>query len=160
MTNFKMMITTTGKHPALKWAELAADEIIEISENAPTTKIQEAREFRNKLVSMLEVNHQEMMDHEQDEIKAGRHDMNLPYKTEKYAEKVVKKICALTKGYSFEEHFVTPETHQFLETVLNRNFKSAKLVERSHFHSEKAATPPQTVMRSKKSINTNNISRG
>ncbi len=135
MTNFKMMITSTGKHPAEKWAELAADEIIEISDEAPETKVKEAKEFREKLIEMLAVHHQYMMDDEQKRIKAGKHDLNLPYETEEYTKKVVAEICDLAEGYSFEEYIV--DVREELEAVCNRNFKSAKLVERSHFHTEK-----------------------
>lgn len=128
------MITTEGKHPASKWADIAADEIIEISSEAPETKINEAKEFRVKLHNMLTNCHQVMMDHEQEWIKAGKHDLNLPYETEVYAEKVVKEICDLAKGTSFESHFAQSHVQAHLNEVCNRNFKSAKLVERHHFH--------------------------
>lgn len=138
MTNFKMMITADGKHPASKWAELAADEIIEISAEAPTTLMKEAMGFRAKLVEMMTKHIQKMVDHEQGEIAAGRHHHDLPYKTEDHAEKVVKEIQALAAGSSFAHHFKQDHVRGHLEVVCNRNFKSAKLVERHHFHSEKA----------------------
>ena len=140
MTNFKMMITPDGKHPASKWADVAADEIIDISAEAPETKLKEAKEFRSKLHQIMTGHHQHMMDHEQAQIKAGKHDLDLPYDTEKYADKVVKEICALAKGTSFEAHFSSPTVLEHLSAVCNRNFKSAKLVERRHFHSERAKT--------------------
>ena len=151
MTNFKMMITPEGKHPASKWAEIAADEILEISDNAPETKVREAKEFREKLVSSLTLHHQNMMDHEQSELSAGLTDPNLPYKTEDYAADVVDEIIDLAQGYSFSEHFEQPETHAYLTEVCNRNFKSAKLVERSHFNAEQPAIASKTTPRSKKS---------
>ena len=138
MTNFEMMITSEGKHPASKWADLAADEIIEISAEAPETKIREANEFRAKLVQAMTGHHQYMMNHEQAQIKAGKHDLDLPYETEDYADKVVDEICGLAKGTSFEAHFAQPHVRAHLTEVCNRNFKSAKLVERHHFHSERA----------------------
>lgn len=138
MTNFKMMITSEGKHPASKWAELAADEIVEISAEAPTTLMKEAMGFRSQLVALMTTHHQHMMDHEQEEITAGRHDLNLPYATEHHAIKAVEEICKLAKGMSFAEHFKQEHVRRHLEEVCNRNFKSAKLVERHHYHSEKA----------------------
>ncbi len=147
MSNFKLMITPTGKHPASKWGELAANEIIEISDDAPETRVQEAREFREKLIGMLTKHHQVMMDHEQKQIKEGKHDLNQPYETEEYSSKVVDEICDLAAGYSFAKYFESQDIHKNLETICNRNFKSAKLVERSHFHSEK---PQKLIPRIKK----------
>jgi hypothetical protein len=137
MTNFKLMITPEGKHPASKWADIAADEIIDISAEAPELKVKEAKEFRAKLHHMLTRHHQHMMDHEQDLIKGGDHHLDLPYDTEEHADKAVDEICKLAKGTSFEAHFAQPNVRAHLTEVCNRSFKSAKLVERHHFHSER-----------------------
>src|SRR5678815_5186253 len=119
MANFKMIITTTGKHPPEKWAELAADEIIEISGEASATKVKEAKDFRVKLVEMLTDHHQYMMDHEQEQIVDGKCDLNLPYETEEYAEQVAGDICVLTKSYSFEEYFKRSDIRVNLEIICN-----------------------------------------
>lgn len=137
MTNFKMMITADGKHPPQKWADIATDEIIEISAQAPDALMKEAMDFRAKLHDSLTKHVQAMMDHEQECIDDGKHHLHLPYETEKYASKVVDEICNLAKGTNFEPHFDQPHVRAHLEGVCNRTFKSAKLVERHHFHSEK-----------------------
>jgi hypothetical protein len=137
MTNFKMMITADGKHPPEKWADVAADEIIEISAEAPQALIKEATEFRKKLYTSLTEHIKAMMDHEKVCIAKGHHDLNLHYETEDYASMVVNEICDIAKGTNFESHFCLPHVHNHLEAVCNRIFKSAKLVERQHFHSEK-----------------------
>lgn len=142
MTNFRMMITEEGKHPPEKWAQLAADEIIDISAKAPAALVREATEFRVKLVHMMTAHHRTMMEQEQRNIADGKHAMHLPYETEDYASEVVNEICKLAKGTSFEEHFKQDEVWSHLEAVCNRNFKSAMLVERHHFHSEKALAAP------------------
>ena|SRR5258708_32550442 len=115
MTNFKMMITADGKHPPEKWAEIAADEIIEISAQAPTTLMKEAMEFRNKLHASLTKHVQYMQEHEQECIEDGKHDHDLPYETEGYAKKVVNEICKLAKGTSFEDHFNQSHVRAHLE---------------------------------------------
>lgn len=137
MTNFKMMITVDGKHPPEKWADLAADEIIEISSEAPQALMKEAVTFRKKLYDTLTNHVQAMMDHENDMIAAGKHGLDLPYETEEYSHKVVDEICDLAKGTNFEGHFSQDQVRAHLEGVCNRTFKSAKLVERHHFHSDK-----------------------
>lgn len=149
MTNFKMMITPEGKHPAAKWAELAADEIIDISSKAPSTLMSEAMDFRRKLVEMMTHHHQTAMDDEQAKIATGSHDMNMPYETEVHALKVVDEIVGLAQNYSFAPHFKQDAVCAHLGEVCNRNFKSAKLVERSHFHSERAKDTPQTTKKKK-----------
>jgi hypothetical protein len=145
MSKFRVLVTDNGKHPASKWAELAANDIIEISAQAPDTLMREAMLFRAALVAKLTEDHQKMMDHEQDLIKKGKHSLDLPYETEDHACKVVEDICKLAKGTSFAKHFDKPEVHAHLEFVCNRYFKSAKLVERQHYHTEKArAAAPST----------------
>lgn len=142
MTQLKMIVTSGGKHPASKWAELAADEIIHVSSQAPDALVREAQDFRARLVKEFTRHHQAMMDHEQAEIKAGRHDLSLPYQTEDYAKEVRESICGtLAKGTNFADHFQKQNVQEWVEGICNKYFKSAKMVERQHFHSEKAAAP-------------------
>ena len=138
MANFKMLVTNDGKHPAFKWAELAADEIIEISAQAPETLMREAMEFRKRLVDLLTHHHQHSMDAEQKEIKAGKDRLDRHLDTEDHADRVTEEICHLSHNMSFADHFAKDEVKQHLNAVLNRYFKSAKLVERQHHHTEKA----------------------
>jgi hypothetical protein len=140
MTNFKLMITADGKHPPEKWADVAADEIIEISAEAPQALMKEATEFRKKLYTSLTGYIKEMMDHEKTCIAEGKHALHLHYETEDHAKKAVDEICDIAKGTNFEPHFNQPHVRDHLEAVCNRFFKSAKLVERQHFHSEKSRT--------------------
>jgi hypothetical protein len=145
MTNFKVMITAEGKHPPEKWAELISDEIVDISADAEETKMKEAMNFKGEIAAALVKHVRAMTDHEQEQIQAGNHDLDLPYETEDYAADVVDEICGLAKGKSFEAHFQKPDIQVRLSACINRNFKSAKLVERHHFHSEKAlAAAPTT----------------
>jgi hypothetical protein len=151
MTNFRIMITPDGKHPPEKWADIMADEILHISSESEETKMKEALAFRNSLVGMLTHHVQHMMDREQRGIKNGRHHPDHPYETEDYAEEVLHKIIDLANGKSFESHFRRPDVKQHLIAVLNRNFKSAMLVERQHFHSEREkAETASTIKKGKK----------
>jgi hypothetical protein len=140
MTGPTLLITAGGKHPAAKWAQLAADEIAQIGKAAP----REAHDFKTRLVNILTEHHQWMMDHEQKEIKAGRHHPDLPYDTEEYSRQVTNEICnILAHGTPFKEHFKKANVREWVEGICNKYFKSAKMVERQHFHSEKAkAAPP------------------
>jgi hypothetical protein len=148
VTQLRLLVTPGGKHPPEKWAELAADEIVMISEQAPKTLVQEARAFRDKLVERFTHHHKVMMEHEQEQIAAGHHDLDLPYETESYAEKVRDEICdKLAKGTSFAEHFMQNHVKTWVEGICNKYFKSAKMVERQHFHSEKK---PAAINRKKK----------
>lgn len=133
----KMMITPGGKHPAYKWAQYAADEIIDISAQAPETLLREAMDFRGRLANVLTGHHQFMMDDEQNQIKAGNTALDLPYVTEAYAKKVSAEICdQLAKGTSFANHFAQNHVGEWVEGICNKYFKSAKMVERQHFHTE------------------------
>jgi cobalamin biosynthesis Mg chelatase CobN len=138
MTNFRILITHDGKHPASKWADLAVDDIMEISADAPVATLREAKEFQHKLHSLFTKHHQYMMDHEESEIAAGRHALDLPYDTEDHAVKVVSEIRELAKGTNFSKHFDQPNVQEHLRNVCNHYFKSAKHVERQHFHKTQA----------------------
>lgn len=137
-----MLITPDGKHPARKWAEFAADEIVHVSEQAETTLVREAKEFRSKLIDSLEVHTQKMMDHEQDLIQEGKVSMDLPYDTTEYATEVRDEICGkMAKGTSFAKHFAQENVRAWVEGICNKYFQSAKMVERQHFHSENTEKP-------------------
>jgi hypothetical protein len=151
MSNLKILVTPNGKHPASKWAEFAADELVEISEQAPETRVQEARKFRGSLVSILTHHHQVMMDHEQEQIKAGKHAPHLPYETEDYASTVCDAICEIAKDTNFGAHFAQAHVREWVEGICNKYFKSAKLVERQHFHSEQQISEKPIVVNSKRS---------
>jgi len=140
VTTPRMLITSGGKHPANKWAEHAADEIVSISEQAPQLLLREAREFRAKLIGLFTKHNQCMMDHEQEQIQAGKHHPDLPYETEDYASKVRDEVCGLAVGSSFAEHFQQEHVRAWVEGICNKYFKSVKMVERQHFHTENAAT--------------------
>lgn len=138
----RMLITPGGKHPARKWAELAADEIVHVSEQGETTIVREAKAFRNKLIDCLEKHHQVMMDDEQALIKDGQTDLDAPYQTADYAAEVRDEICGdMAKGTSFEKHFAQDNVRAWVAGICNKYFQSAKMVERQHFHSEKAEEP-------------------
>lgn len=145
MSNFRILITNDGKHPASKWAELAADEIIDISAQAPTTLMREAMDFRAQLVDLLTDKIQYMMDFEQTQLNAGKDELDLPYESGEQVDKLTDDICVLAKGTSFGDHFEKDDVHQYLKAVCEKFFQSAMLVERLYHHSEKAqAAEPET----------------
>jgi hypothetical protein len=135
---FNMIVTNNGKHPAAKWAEMAANELIDIGSQSPDALIKEANTLKVASTAIFEKHHQVMMDHEQDNVLAGKHDMDLPYDSEAQAKLATAEIVTAAKGTSFVDFFNRADTQAKIEKLCNHYFKSAMLVERSHFHSENA----------------------
>lgn len=138
MTNFRMLLTNEGPHPAAKWADVTVDDIMEIASTASGGLLKEATEFRDKLRALFARHHQTMIDHEKREIKQGRHTEHHAYLTEDHAKVATGEVGALAKGTSFEGHFKQQHVKDHVEYVCNHYFKSAKHVERQHFWAEQA----------------------
>lgn len=144
MTNLRVLVTNDGPHQARTWAELAADDIIKITAQAPSALMQQALNFRARLVEVLTRHHQHMIDDENAKIKRGCNALDSPFETEDHANKVAAEICTLAKGLSFESHFRQEHVRAHLFEVCNKYFSSAKLVQRQYFQSEKARAVKQT----------------
>ena len=133
-----LLVTQEGKHPSSKWAELAADELISIGSQSPEALIREATVLKDVAKGIFARHIDIMTNFEQSMIAQGRHDMDLPYESEAQAKMCVADICAAAANTSFGRFFARDEIQEKIEAVCNSYFKSAMLVERSHFHSSQA----------------------
>lgn len=135
---FAMLVTNNGKHPASKWAEMAANELIDIGSQSPEALIKEAEVLKKTATDIFERHHQVMMNHEQANIADGKHDMDLPYESEAQAKLATSEIVVAAKSTSFTNYFNRADIQAAIEKLCNHYFKSAMHVERKHFHSENA----------------------
>lgn len=127
-----VMVTEGGPHSPDTWAEATADQIIDISADAPDTKLAEARMFREKLVEILSGHHQLVQEQERGQIdEQGHarliHDLDVSECVDAPAAEIVETA----RGLSFESHFAKPETQAYLRQVLGSHFATSMHIERS-----------------------------
>lgn len=130
-----VMATSGGAHPPALWAEVTADQVIDISAQAEATKIAEARAFRSKLVVLLTDFHDRVQRHERSALAVGDGVDRLlleeidPF--EHLNDDVVRDIVTLAASYSFAGHFKLTDTQGYLTRLLGNHFSTVKYIERS-----------------------------
>lgn len=116
------------------WAEISADQIIDISARAPETKLSEATQFRQRLVELLTYHHSLVQERERDKLsKAGATHLRSELDQVPDVEDPVAEIVRLARGLSFEGHFANPQTQDYLRSLLASNFATVMHIERSLF---------------------------
>jgi hypothetical protein len=126
-----VMTTDHGPHPAEKWAEQTAAQIVQISETAPEAKLAEAREFQRKVTAALTGHHQLVQDRERDHLRtkgAARHADHLD--PSEHLDDAIDAIVAAAKGTSFAAHFARPEVLGYLRQTVGGHFATAMHIER------------------------------
>lgn len=138
-----LLITNNGPHEPERWAEVTASQIIDISAQAPDAKLSEAKEFRDKLVTILSRHHGNVQEHERAQISIHGHARLMhDLDTDPHIADPVNEVIAASKGYSFESHFNKPETRTYLENLLSSHFASAMHIERS-WHANRNSSAPE-----------------
>jgi hypothetical protein len=126
------MVTDGGPHPPEMWAEATADQIIDISAQAPESKLQEAREFRTKLVTILTGHHDMVQQHERGKlVERGAAHLTTEIDPSQHVDDPVADVVAASRGYSFEAHFAKPEVQDYLRQTIGNHFATAIHIERS-----------------------------
>jgi hypothetical protein len=127
-----VLVTDGGPHPPEAWAEVTADQIIDIAATAPDAKLAEARAFRKALVSILTGHHGKVQAHERGQIEAhGTERLSHDLDPTGHVSDPVDEIVEAAKGLSFEEHFQTPETREYLRRLVASHFATAMHIERA-----------------------------
>jgi len=127
-----VMITDGGAHPPELWAEVTADQLIDISAQAPETRVAEAREFRARIVSVLAGYHAEVQRIEREALdREGCARLMLAPEESMLLDGAVNELVDAARGYSFADHFKRPEVQDYVRAVLAGHFASSVHVERS-----------------------------
>lgn len=142
MSKLRVLVTNNGTHPASKWADFAANDIIQITAQTPTTLMREALDFRGKLVGMLTKHHQTVIDDEKTLAQNGK--VAAPKYAQQHVTTVVNEICDLVRGLSFERHFDQDHVRRHLADVCHRYFQTTRMVERQAYENEARAPKKKT----------------
>jgi len=135
----KIMITNGGPHPAEKWAELSASEIIVIAEGADSDSARAGRRLELKFIDIFEEYHKQVQAAERAHLDAdgdGRLESPLDGK-EHDPEEVVAACVEAAKGTPFEAHFLREDVQNRIRTVATHHAALSMDVERS-WHADRS----------------------
>lgn len=130
------LITDGGAHPADKWAEIMADDVlalIQIEDGADSEAARAARRAKRdlavKLLDMFEAAGQQVQDCERD---ACRHKARLQdsLDPEPHTPQTMADFDALIAATPFAAHFAKPEVRAHIHNIMRQRFASIMNVER------------------------------
>ena len=127
-----VMKTNFGPHPASKWADTTADQIVTVDPSASEDQLQAGNVLRDKLVDVLEKHHALVQKHERDELADDDERVATELKPEDYhVAEAVAAVIAVAAGTAFAAHFAKPEIVDYLHRLLTQHFQTSMDVERS-----------------------------
>jgi hypothetical protein len=130
-----VMITNGGPHPAYKWAELSASEIIQVSKDADSDVARVGRRLELKFIDILEDFHQNVIAAEKaqlDEDGDGRLESPIDGK-EHDAESLIEDLQAAAADTPFADHFKQEFVKQNIRNVVAHHAANIMAIERSYF---------------------------
>lgn len=128
-----VMVTNGGPHPPGMWAEVTANDLVQISPTAPDDRRAEAEAFKARLVEVLTGFHQTVQDKERAALLAdGDSRLGEPIEGDEFLDHaMLDRIVAIAKGTIFEEHLSITPTIQYVRQVLEHHFHRSMHIERS-----------------------------
>lgn len=150
------LITNGGPHPADKWAEITAKDIldmIQIGEPRADQTIEETVAAMNArkakrllepvLVNIFEESHTALQQHERGKLGAkgercGVKRLEIDIDAAPHCEGPFAKVIAAMKGTPFEAHFNTPDAQAHLRAIIKTRKSSVMHIERSWYADQNA----------------------
>lgn len=136
-----VLITNGGSHPAEKWAEATAAQLIRIGESASPEALTGGRKLEVAIIDILEGHHRSNQSGEVAKLEEHGpdryvHDIDPNEHVDIVA--VAQSIFDAAKGTQFSTHFERPEVQQYVRDVLASHFATAQDVERQ-WHADRSA---------------------
>jgi len=126
-----IMKTDGGPHPADKWAQATASQIIDIGSESPAVLLKEARDFEAKIVSIMTAFHTTAQANEQAQLAANASHSATPLTVDTDAvQAAVSQIVAASVGTTFAAHFSLPATQTYLTNLIGTHFATVQHIER------------------------------
>lgn len=138
----KILTTNGGPHPASKWAELSAAEILSVDPNSQSENAQAGRRLEIKLLDILEAFHETVQKTERSHLEAeGDARLSVPLDhVEHDIDGTIAAIVAAAAGTSFAEHFARQDVIDRMRAVLAGHVTHNMHVERS-WHADRSGSP-------------------
>jgi hypothetical protein len=146
MMTIGILVTNNGPHPADKWAEATASNIVDIAEHLSGEKRGAAIKLQASIIDILEGHHSTIQTGERGKIAEHGHD-RLQHELDPAhhldVDAVTAEIIAASSGTPWEADFAKPETAAHLKELLTKHFKTSMHIERS-WHADRNSNTEQT----------------
>jgi len=121
-----VMITNGGPHPADKWADQSAKQLVNIITIEPSSQVYQAAteakiNLENELRTALEKDHKSL----QDIFRA-----NKKIEAASHAEDALQTVLKITDKSMFRDHFRKPDTQDFVKRALTQHFDTSLNIEK------------------------------
>lgn len=126
MAQMRLLITDNGTHPPEKWAEVIADDLIEISPNATAESLSAGQALRHSIIAELIPVITEAQEAEKD----GRHGKSCHCWPHMDAAKLAIKRA--TDRSQYREHFKQAKVRDRIHEVCGIHLTTAMKVEADH----------------------------
>jgi hypothetical protein len=138
------VMSTDGNnvHPADYHAEITAEKIVQVAEDAAPDKATAARALRKSIEAILTRHHDGVGAAEQAQLaQHGLDRLNHPLDASPHVgDAIVDEIVAAAKGTILEAHFAKPDVRAVIVEILHHETRTQMLVHRHVFREAKAAT--------------------
>jgi hypothetical protein len=125
-----VLITDGGVHPPETWAEVTANQIIDISRTAKGALLEEAEGFRSRIVQALVGYHRLVQEYEREQLSKDDRHMLSKLDPTPHIDDPVEDIVRLGRGTSFAQHLAKPETQDYLRRLVGGHFCTVMHIER------------------------------
>lgn len=141
-----ILITNGGPHPADKWAEATAAQIVEIAEHVAGEKRAAAVKLQAAIIDILIDHHTKVQIGERGKIAEIGHDRlghDLDPSHHLTLDEVIGQIVAAAKGTAWQADLATEDAKTYLSLLLRSHFATSMRDERS-WHADRNPTAPET----------------
>ncbi|MGZ4849805.1 MAG: hypothetical protein ACXV2C_00265 [Candidatus Bathyarchaeia archaeon] len=144
-----ILTTNGGPHPAWKWAEQSAAQIVDIIQIEPNSLAfdelnAQKTDFEKEISAALLDHHTKVQTHEKDAIvEHGMDRLSHPIAPEEdHLLEAVDRVIAIAKTKLFGSHFSKPEVQTFVKDTLGSHFSTVRHIERS-WHADRNPDAPE-----------------
>jgi len=127
-----ILITNGGPHPAIKLAEMNADQLIQIELSAAPDLRASGLELRAMFIAILEGFHEQLQLSERSALEEDTSRLLIPTVADQtLIEDTLTQLCAAAQATQFGEHYRKESVREAIRKVLAQYFRISMDIERS-----------------------------
>lgn len=126
-----VMVTHGGPHPAEKWADRTANDIVQIADDVADDIKAAAYALRAELIAVLMGEHARVQEEERRCLADDHEHLVTKLDPAEHAARAVEKVLDKGMASSWGEHFKRPEVRHHVHQTLHQHFGSSMDIERS-----------------------------
>lgn len=128
-----VMITNGGPHPPDKWAEMTANQIVQVSPTADSPMAIAARALEAKIKDALEGHHARVQTIERDLLDKDEERLAAMIDPSRHLDIAVKAVVDAANGTMWQTHFAEPQIQEYVKRLLAQHFATVMDIERDWF---------------------------